>query len=405
MSNQGTSGSHMANWRGPVGSVPAKVLLAAAVNIFFVLPNFLVGALAVQIRASLGISLAALGVIVASYRAAGALFIGPVGILVDRIGASRSMRLSACLSGLSMVGIALGARSATSLVAWLVVAALGLSFGGPAVNRLIARGVPAHRRGLAFGVKNASAPGATLLGGLAVPAIALTLGWRWAFGFAAGAALLLAAGIPSRVVPAGGLRRGDSEDLPAVSSDTPTFRLAIAFGLSMAAASTLPTFLADYAVSVELSPSVAGLTLAVGSASAVVTRLVAGQLGDTRVKSHFRVPATMIAGGVVGFLLLATGKPLLTLPGTLLAFALGWGFNGLFWYSVIGVNPEAPAAVTGKIMPGGLVGGLAGPLLFGMLADAFSYQIAWLSAALWGLLGAGMMLVCDRVVTLRANHR
>ena len=41
--------------------------------------------------------------------------------------------------------------------------------------------MPARRRGAAFGIKQAAAPLATLLAGLAIPVFALTLGWRAAF--------------------------------------------------------------------------------------------------------------------------------------------------------------------------------------------------------------------------------
>lgn len=35
-------------------------------------------------------------------------------------------------------------------------------------------------RGLVFGLKQAAIPLATMLGGVSAPAIAVTLGWRWA---------------------------------------------------------------------------------------------------------------------------------------------------------------------------------------------------------------------------------
>jgi 4-diphosphocytidyl-2-C-methyl-D-erythritol kinase len=46
---------------------------------------------------------------------------------------------------------------------------------------LLARRVEVARRATAFAVKQSAIPAAMLLGGLAVPALALTVGWRWAF--------------------------------------------------------------------------------------------------------------------------------------------------------------------------------------------------------------------------------
>ena len=49
-------------------------------------------------------------------------------------------------------------------------------------HRILRAGqVPAGRQGLSFGVKQAAIPVSTLLAGAAVPTVALTLGWRWAF--------------------------------------------------------------------------------------------------------------------------------------------------------------------------------------------------------------------------------
>ena len=49
---------------------------------------------------------------------------------------------------------------------------------------------PPSRLGLSFGIKQAAIPIATLLAGVAVPTVALTVGWRWAYLIGAGLALL-----------------------------------------------------------------------------------------------------------------------------------------------------------------------------------------------------------------------
>ena len=68
------------------------------------------------------------------------------------------------------------------------------ALGQLASNAALARHVPAHRQGLSFGVKQAAIPVSTLLAGAAVPTIALTAGWRWAFVAAAGGGAGRAAG-------------------------------------------------------------------------------------------------------------------------------------------------------------------------------------------------------------------
>ena len=109
--------------------------------------------------------------------------------MVERIGPHRGMRLAAAGSAASLLGVAL----------WPVLERAGRlprprglanAVSHPAANLSLAREVPAGRQGLSFGIKQAAIPVATLLAGLAVPTIAVTLGWRWAF--AGGAALALA---------------------------------------------------------------------------------------------------------------------------------------------------------------------------------------------------------------------
>ena len=68
--------------------------------------------------------------------------------------------------------------------------------GQLASNLTLSRSVPAHRLGLSFGVKQAAIPLATLLAGAAVPAVALTVGWRWAYVIASGLAVLALLGAP-----------------------------------------------------------------------------------------------------------------------------------------------------------------------------------------------------------------
>ncbi len=88
------------------------------------------------------------------------------------------------------------ARSYPMLVTLLALSAAANALGQLASNAALAEHVPAHRQGLSFGVKQAAVPVATLLAGVAVPTVALTAGWRWAFVVAAGAALAALPAVP-----------------------------------------------------------------------------------------------------------------------------------------------------------------------------------------------------------------
>src|SRR3712207_2011080 len=177
------------NWR--------PILLAVAVATVGVLPAFLTGGLAVQMREELSFGAAALGFAVAAFFASSSLASAVMGRLVERIGSYLGMRLAAVGSATSLLGVAFLARSWAALVACLVLGGLANAISHPATTLSLAREVPAGRQGLSFGIKQAAIPAATLLAGLAVPGIAVTLGWRWAFAGGVVLALAIAFLVPS----------------------------------------------------------------------------------------------------------------------------------------------------------------------------------------------------------------
>lgn len=173
---------------------------------------------------------------------------------------------------------------------------------------------------------------------------------------------------------------------------------ALGFGLSMAGASPLGVFLVDHAVATGFDPGRAGLVLALGSGASIAMRLIVGRAADRRDAGHLRWVASMVLIGVIGFMMLATEIPILMVIGAVVAFAFSWGFNGLFWYSVLRAHPASPGAMTGMVTPGGLIGGLIGPLIYGLVAETFSYRMAWIVAGLLAACGSVAMFACARMV-------
>jgi len=390
----------MGRIQGP-DEVTKKALIASAVSVIAVLPQFLVGASAVQIRAELGIGVAGLGIIIAIYRGFTVIISYRVGRIVDGAGDTASLRGATLLASIALLSIALLSRTAVGLTLWLLVAATGFSAAMAAVNRYLTLAVPAHRRGVAFGIKQASAPIGTLIGGLAVPLIGLTLGWRWVFGIAAAFGFLLMFRIPTD----GSAQRKEASEAkskPDLADNDPIYLwFAVAFGLTMTAASPLAVFLVDHSVSAGFSPGNAGLVLSAGSVASIIARLAVGRAIDRHGDRRFAWLTWMVGGGAIGYLMLASEIPLLMVLGAVVAFALGWGFNGLFWYSVMGTGPSSPAAVTGLIMRGAIIGGLLGPLAFGFIAERLSYPVAWMFSTILTLCGALVMNLAGREVARR----
>ncbi|MGC4886326.1 MFS transporter [Micromonospora sp. DT227] len=378
----------------PAAGRPIRVGAGATVTtIACVLPVFLVGGLAVQLGDELGFSPAGLGLAVSVYFGISALASVPSGALVERYGPAPVARVAIVLSAGSLLAVAGLARSYPTLVALLALSAAGNALGQLASNAALAEHVPAHRQGLSFGVKQAAIPLSTLLAGAAVPTVALTAGWRWAFVVAAGAAL---AALPA--VPRSG-RRTRSASTARGGGRAALVVVGLAATLAAGAANALGTFLVDSSAARGLSPGLAGLTLTLGSAVCVSARVGVGWLADRRAGGHVGVIAGLLVAGSVGLLLLAVAGPVPLVAGVVLGFGLGWAWPGLLNFAVVRLHPQAPAAATSITQTGVYAGGCLGPLGLGALAGTAGYPAMWLTAAGAMLLAALLMLLAARLLS------
>ncbi|MDY7085209.1 MAG: MFS transporter [Actinomycetota bacterium] len=361
------------------------------------IPVFLVGGLAVQIGDELDFSPAGLGLAVSAYFGASALASIPAGYLVERYGATRMSRAGIALAAASLLGVAAFANTLWSLIAILVLGAAANAMGQLASNATLSRHVPPRRQGLSFGIKQAAIPVATLLSGAAVPAIALTLGWRWAFVFIAvlaASALLL---VPAE--PRAGCRR---TPMPAKRATGALIVVGVAATLAAAAANALGTFLVDSAVARGISPGPAGLSLTLGGAVCVTARILGGWLADRRPDRTIAVIAGLLLTGAGGLALLAVPGNLSLVAGVVLGFGFGWSWPGLMNFAVVRLHPQAPAAATSITQTGVYAGGCLGPLGLGTLATAMDYPTMWFVAAGAMLTAAGAMLLGSHLLRRHA---
>ncbi|GAA0521397.1 hypothetical protein Ade02nite_64420 [Paractinoplanes deccanensis] len=361
------------------------------------IPVFLVGGLAVQIGDELGFSPAGLGLAVSAYFGASALASIPAGALVERYGAARVSRAGITLAAASLLGVAIFANTLWTLIAILALGAGANAMGQLASNTSLSRRVPARRQALSFGVKQAAIPISTLLAGASVPAVALTIGWRWAFVLAAAlafGALLL---------------------VPHDPPTAPTFRsrpakratgalVVVGFGATLAAgsANALSTFLVDAAVARGTAPGPAGLALTLGGAVCVAARIVGGWLADRRPDNQIGVIAGLLVIGAGGLALLALPGTLPLIAGVVLGFGLGWCWPGLMNFAVVRLHPQSPAAATSITQTGVYAGGCLGPISLGAVASTTTYPTMWSVAALTMLTAAAMMLLGSHLLRRHA---
>ncbi|MGH4023241.1 MAG: MFS transporter [Pseudonocardiaceae bacterium] len=369
--------------RSGVGELAA----VGAVVTVGVLPIFLVGGLAVQIRSELGLSASLLGLAGSLFFATSALVARPLAAVTERIGPSAALRLAAVGSAACLAGLA-AARSTGWLLVMLCLAGIPTALSQPAANELLMARVPVRRRGFAFAVKQSAIPVSTLLAGLAVPAVALTVGWRWAFLLAAAFGLGTVAVVPR-------MRWRRPERLPDVergSAGTLLAALAAVTGLGAAAANAMGTFVTVSAVEVGYDEAAAGTVLALGSAVGLVVRLAAGAAADRWRPDLLRMVTAMLSLGGIGYLLLAVGHPVAFVIGLVLGFGAGWAWPGVFNYAVAARFPDRVATATALTQTGVYVGAAGGPLLFGLLAE-HSAAAAWLACAVLTAVATVMLLV------------
>lgn len=353
-----------------------------AVSIVVVLPITLLGALFVEIGPDFGLDRADLGLLAGVFLGVSIVVSPATGPLSERWGAPRALTAAAALAALACGGVAVAARSAVSLLPWLAVAGVANSISQPATALYILETVPRRRHGFAFGLKQATSPLGTLVAGLALPTVALTAGWRWAFAAASSLALTAAAAVPKspRREPAHRPRAG-----ARLRSRGSVVLLAVLIALGVGAASVLGLFLIDAAVDAGFSRPAAGWLQVVGSVGGVIARLVTGWLADSH-STGLPLITAMLAAGAAGYVLLGVGGTAAIIAGTVLAFSMGWGWVGVFFFAVVRLHPEAPGAATGIAQIGDFGGSLAGPILFGSLAAGHGYRAAWFAAAALAML-------------------
>lgn len=373
------------------GHVTSSALL---VTIAGVLPVFLTGGLSVQIRQTISSSSAGYGAAIASFFLFSAAFSIAMGRLVQRLGPRQGQQMACLLACVSLVVVGAFARSLAVLGLGLAIGGIGYSVSQVSTNFSLAHLTEERRRGIAFGIKQAGVPAATLLGGISIPLIGLSIGWRWAFALGAAIALFAITTIPKTIV------RVEAEGVAARLTRVetrPLVLLAIAAGFGSAAGNALGAFFVPFA-SMEMSPASAGIAYAAGGLVCLVARVSVGWGADRLSRGRLLAVAGMFGLGCIGFLLFATRQAGLIFPAVLLTFAAGWGWPGLLNFAVVMTTIRAPAAATGVTQTGAFFGGVAGPIAFGLAVDHFSYAAAWTGASLSTLVAAGFCLAGRRVL-------
>lgn len=383
--------------RSVVPSTPLRTtVVSSAALSTAVLPFFLIGALSLAIRDELGIGETATGALGTVLFVSAAAAATPAGRLVERVGASVALRVGVVLPGLAAAAIGWFAQTWWQLAIPMAVAGCGVAMIDTGAARAFADRVHSGRQGLAFGIKEASIPTASMLAGLSLPTVATWLGWRASFVAALGVAGIILLLIPTPAALRGRTAQATeaAKARPAQRMASPAIvRFAAGIGLGTGAATAGAAFLVPGLVAEGISDRTAGLALALASVASILARLGAGWVADRQGARPVLIVSVLMATGAGAALVLASSAPRPVLvAGAVVLLGAGWGWTGLAFFAVVRANPTTPAAAAGVVLTGLGAGGATGPLAFGALADGASFTVAWLVAS-GSLVGATALVL------------
>jgi len=362
------------------------------------------GILASFIIDDLGISRAQLGLALGVINVGGAVLSPVAGRITDRIGGKRAM--IALFAASAATFLVFGFSFAyVMLIVGAVAAAFSQATANPSTNKLIAEDLPAGERGVITGIKQSGVQAGIFLGGLVVPSLALTFGWRGAYLFVATVPLVFAAlavwVIPTAEVPSAEKRTRDRGPLPPAIWWLAGYGFLL--GFSGAVTYLVPLFAEE---TLGMSPVLGGIAAAVIAFTAVPGRILWSRYAERSGAFHGSL-GTMAALSVIAAVLFygsGNGWIWLLWPAAVLIAAGSSSWNSV---GMLAVMIEAGTAATGRASGIVLFGFLSGlgiaPPIFGAIIDRTgSYDAMWFLSAATSL-GAGLVIVAwGRSSRLRA---
>jgi len=376
-------------YRGPVAQHRRIVAAIMVATVSTVYPGFLIGALTVQVSDEFSVTEATYGWGLGGFFLAATAGSAVFGRLVQRVGPRRQILTGLVVTLAMNLYIALLAGGWWQLVGALAVAGFVNASNQTAVNLALTQAkIP--RLGLAIALKQSGMPMASMISGLMVPAVALTVGWRWAYGLGAALAVVAIIGVLRYIDPLRPARR--QARLGPVSGRRDLLMAAVLGGCLSFAAGSLNAWIVSSGVDAGLGEGTAGLMLSLGAASGIALRVFAGTRLDLMTLRPFLVAGLMVLAGAVGVALLTVRSPGIHMIATLLAFAGGWVWPVFTNYGIVRTNAATAGAATGVTQMGVYIGVFLAPLVTGWLIEQYGYGTMWSVVVVMILVGSTLAL-------------
>lgn len=361
------------------------IVTAALATVSCVFPGLATGALTVQASSDFNVTEGSYGWALGVFFLAAALSSTPFGYLAQQLGPQRQIVSGLLCTALVQLSIAFVIDSFAAMLVALAAAGAINSAVQSAVNLALSQ-AQLPRLGLAVAIKQSAMPTSAMLGGLAVPLVALTVGWRWAYAMGGVVAMCAAiAGI--RYLPSG---FADAPRRPGRSRGS-TGRAVIAAaamsGCLAFTAGAINAWTVSSGVNAGVSEGVAGLTVSAAAGFGVACRLLIGSRIDAASWPTLGMCARFTLVGVVAMAAMSMRAGGIHIFAALFAFGGGWVWPVFTNFALIDANRERAGAVTGVTQTGVYIGVFLAPVLTGVIIDASGYEVMWLTVAVVGLIG------------------
>jgi MFS family permease len=368
------------------------------------------GALAPFFKAALHLGQAQLGLILSVELVGSVAMTSVAGLLTDRFGDKAVVFWSGVVMGVALITASLVENFAW-LVAWLLVYGIGYAAVTPAGCHAIIFFFKKTDRGLAMGIRQCGVPIAGVFGALLLPAIAMHVQYGGALA-AAGALTLLACW------GASALYREPSElqcerisvramrlEMVEIAREPRLILLTITSMILICGQFALIGFLTltlVHAAGYALPLAVAIFTMS--QLAAIGGRLAWGWISDHLFGGSRSLPLAVVCVlvALVALALADVGPSTPAWLAAVVALALGFTAEGWIGVSIIGFaeigGEEHSGSALGVGLTGTLLAAMLTPALFGTIAQARGFDVAWRWLALLAVAGVIPALLGSSIV-------
>jgi CP family cyanate transporter-like MFS transporter len=366
--------------RPAAGRLAVLVVCTAAMGLGCA-PAFVVGYLGPDVRSSLDLTGAQLGLLIGLFYGGTGLTSMATSRLIDPLGARLCIVADQALVAVVLAAAALAPAFGT-LAAASVLAGAGYAFANAGTSVAVTSVSRPDQAGTAVAVKTAGIPlGATVLALAGLP-LAGVVGWE---GVALGMATLLAANAVAGLFLLPRDRRGrGTGTAPATRAPLPARFgwVVLASFFYVLGSQPLFSWLVITLVDAGVTRGTAGAISATGTATGAVVMVLAARRADRAGPRRRALTAAAVAGtAVTGTALVWAGSHLalaVLVVGAVIAILADLTGSGFAHGVAIDRAPHAVGRATAVMSSGYYLGALVSPLVFGAAADLTgSYDASW----------------------------